>query len=326
MFSSGFHESCVVEPSSLPPSPIRGNGGGGAFADLLDDEDEDVVDSEEDDEDFDEDDDSDFEGETEDGAESEESEEDDVSVGAATADSHQTPEAAAHSVAPSVVSSSDEGSEGEEEGEGEGEGEQEESGAGGDGDKVVVKTVKKEPRRSGAPGRRRRTQSDLGAGSHEPFVDAPSAPASPSRAGYKVRDASTETEADEEAPIVAPLVEVAKKAGAKGKTGEKAKIRRPMFEVVVTDAACVLPLPSPALPSLIPCASQVHLLPRPHLLPLHRLDHVRSPRLDVPRRARPRRPARCRLPLHLAPRLPLWQHPSRRPTGHDDARRCPRPV
>jgi hypothetical protein len=214
VFNSGFNESSV-QPISLPPSPARGSLNDAALSELQDDEDEVDISDDSSSEDWDEDDDSSHDAEDEHSLDAEESD-----IDATTADSHQHGQASSSA---SVVSSSeDDDDERTEEREGEAERD-------GDGETEAGKQD------GGSPGRRR-TESELG--SSAPFVDAPSAPASPSRT--PVSRKSGVAEADDE-PVAAPLTRDDKTSCAplpKKKAAEQPT--RPMFEVVVTDAACVL--------------------------------------------------------------------------------------
>ena len=118
------------------------------------------------------------------------------------------------------------------------------------------------------------------------YVDASSAPPSP----------------------VKPTLRAARQAGASSVT-KRARSRpvddRPRFEVVVTDAAWVFSSASSSVGS----GSRSHLdlqlldFPRPAPLPLHRLDPICSARVDLLRRARPRRRNGSALPVAVSARV-----------------------
>ncbi|KAL8277951.1 hypothetical protein RQP46_009583 [Phenoliferia psychrophenolica] len=228
MFNSGFNESSV-QPVSLPPSPTRPSLNSATLSSLQDDDDEaEMSDDDESTSDWDEDDDSEIEDDLD--AEGEElenegDESDGQSVDATTADSHVHGSSSAASVVSSSEDDEDEVREGEVEGDAE-------AGGAGRGEKDGT----------GTPSRRR-TQSDLGGSA--PFVDAPSAPSSPARTPISRRSNSTLAEADEEPVAVAAATTPPTRRDSKTscapltrKASKKDdKPKRPMFEVVVTDAA-----------------------------------------------------------------------------------------
>ncbi|KAK4702760.1 hypothetical protein P7C70_g3460, partial [Phenoliferia sp. Uapishka_3] len=224
MFSSGFNESSA-QPVSLPSSPNQSAGDVEGDGDEIDYEEDDSED-----EDWDEDDDSEVEPDDEDGESrrsgSQFSEIEELET---TADSHH--EQKASSSAASIVSSSED----EEDahfvsGETEGEEEGEAKGDGQDGGSITTQS-----RRRMDSGSRRRTESDLSGSA--PFVDAHSAPASPSRTPMPRKSPGDLTEKDGETARAGPPERDTKSTTPRKAAKKNDRPKRPMFEVVVTDAA-----------------------------------------------------------------------------------------